>query len=229
MSDHEVNFDDYTDNYEELLNKQLSFFNSASDYFASYKIELLRRNLSFKPQKILDFGCGIGLSLSHLLKAFPNADIYGSDISKKSLSIVRKNYPKVTAIDDLNEYQDYFDLIFLAGVIHHISPSKRSKVIQQIQSLLKPGGEVSVFEHNPYNPITRRIVSNCPFDKGVVLIHQRELKELMKGGGLRPTKSAYCLFFPELFQAFRHFEKFLERIPLGGQYFVLSNRPYEQS
>ncbi|NGX51196.1 MAG: Trans-aconitate 2-methyltransferase [Chlamydiae bacterium] len=227
MTDEIVDFDEYTDNYEELLEDQLSFFSSSRDYFSAYKVQLLKRSLDRTPKKILDFGCGIGLSLPHLLEAFQGSEIYGSDISLKSLESARQNYPKVTILDTLEESSESFDLIFLAGVIHHVPPRDRPLVMQQIQSLLTPGGEVCIFEHNPFNPITRRIVSNCPFDKGVVLVPKQELKRLMKAISIEPTKSEYCLFFPASLRALRAAERFLSWLPLGGQYFVMGKKSDE--
>jgi len=227
MTDEIVDFDEYTDNYEELLEDQLSFFSSSRDYFSAYKVQLLKRSLDRTPKKILDFGCGIGLSLPHLLEAFQGSEIFGSDISLKSLESARQNYPNVTILDTLEESSESFDLIFLAGVIHHVPPRDRPQVMQQIQSLLTPGGEVCIFEHNPFNPITRRIVSKCPFDKGVVLVPKQELKRLMKAVSIEPTKSEYCLFFPASLCALRAAERFLSWLPMGGQYFVMGKKSDE--
>ena len=228
MSDEVVDFDEYVENYEELLENQLSFFSSQRDYFSAYKIQLLKNALENEPKQILDFGCGIGLSLPHLVQAFPNAEIYGSDISRKSLQYVEKNFPSVKTVYHLEKYRDAFDLVFLAGVIHHVPPSGRAEVMKQIQSVIKPGGTVCIFEHNPYNPITRRIVSNCPFDKGVVLIPKRELKNLMNKAKIEPTHTAYCLFFPQSLHFLRPLEKYLKAFPLGGQYFALGKK-HEQN
>ena len=224
MSDEIVDFDSYVDDYEELLEKQLSFFSSARDYFSSYKITLLRRNIQDEPLKVLDFGCGIGLSLPHLIKAFPNSEIYGSDISQKSLDYVKNSYPQVNVIAHLEEHSSSFDLVFLAGVIHHIPPSHRSIVMKQVFKLVKPGGEVCIFEHNPFNPITRKIVSNCPFDKGVVLLSKANLIKLMDEACLKVTKHAYCLFFPHQVRYLRHLEPLLQKVPLGGQYFAIGKK-----
>ena len=38
----------------------------------------------------------------------------------------------------------------------------------------KPGGIVAIFEHNPFNPLTRRSVNNCVFDEDAVLLSRRQ-------------------------------------------------------
>ena len=36
--------------------------------------------------------------------------------------------------------------------------------------MLKPGGILALFKHNPRNPLTQRIVSNCVFPDNAVLL-----------------------------------------------------------
>lgn len=220
MSDEIIDFDEYVDQYEELLKSQLSFFNSSRDYFSAYKIHLLKQNLETTPQRILDFGCGIGLNLPHLIQAFPQAEIYATDISHKSLAYVSAHYPTVKILKNPQESTD-FDLIFLAGVMHHIPPRQRLQTMKEIKSLLSSSGTVCIFEHNPFNPITRKIVNECPFDKGVVLLSQNNLKSLMKESNIKPYKAHYCLFFPDTLRFLRPAERLLRWLPLGGQHFVM--------
>ncbi|MEM7175401.1 MAG: class I SAM-dependent methyltransferase [Chlamydiota bacterium] len=224
MHDKVVNFDDYVENYESLLKDQLSFFSSKRSYFSLYKVHLMAEALKSRPQNILDFGCGVGLSLPPLIETFPDAQIYASDRSKKSLAYVKNRFSKVTVLDCLEGFHKTFDLIFLSGVIHHVPPCDRHGVMRQIQGLTKPGGQVCIFEHNRYNPVTRRLVSSCPFDKGVVLVSRAELNKLMQRESIRPQKSGYCLFFPEFLRFLRPLERYLRWFPMGGQYFILGRK-----
>ncbi len=40
-------------------------------------------------------------------------------------------------------------------------------------SVLKKKGRVYIFEHNPYNPVTRYLVATCEFDRDAVLFKKK--------------------------------------------------------
>lgn len=82
-----------------------------------------------------------------------------------------------------------------------------------------------MFEHNPINPVTRRIVSNCAFDEGVVLLSAREVKTLLRSvNGVDVERAGYCLFVPEPLKKLNWLEGGLRWLPLGGQHFVVARR-----
>lgn len=216
-----VDFDDYADRYEGMLQDQLAFFSADRGYFSEYKVMTMRANGLQAPRSILDFGCGIGLTLPYLQKHFPQASLYATDISRKSLDHVASHHPGVTALADADVDAHRFDLILLAGVLHHVPPAQRPALMERLARLLTPEGSVYVFEHNPYNPVTRRMVSTCPFDQDAHLLSRRDLLALMaQSGALKPKASGYCLFFPERLGGLRRLEPALRWLPLGGQYFV---------
>ena len=110
----------------------------------------------------------------------------------------------------------------MAGVFHHVPVSQRLTVLRRLAGLLAPGGLLFVFEHNPFNPVTRRMVATCPFDEDAELITLNEMKQLVTiSGELKVTATNYCLFFPQFLSFLRPLEKFLNWIPGGGQYFVV--------
>jgi hypothetical protein len=49
-----VDFDEYTASYDELMNKQLGFFEKEEGYFAEYKIEIIERVIEEEPSAILE-------------------------------------------------------------------------------------------------------------------------------------------------------------------------------
>lgn len=222
-----VNFDEYADRYEDLLKEQLAFFSKNRGYFSEYKVVLAAAHCIRPPAKILDFGCGIGLSLPYLARHFPNAKLFATDPSKKSLAYVREKFsclPNFTALPDELIDGRLFDMIFVSGVIHHVPINQRAKIVARLAALLINGGQLYVFEHNPFNPVTRHMVSTCPFDEDAVLIPLREMKNLVRDTAeLQIVKAGYCLFFPQALQVFRPLEKVLRWLPLGGQYFVIAN------
>jgi len=222
-----VDFDDYTKNYNELLKEGTQFFSASEEYFARYKIELVRKEIQTPVNRILEYGCGIGRNIPFLQQAFPNADIKGSDISSASLDIARSDNEGVDFFleDEQTEVNEQFDVIFVAGVFHHIPVTQRLDVMKILYKRLMPNGRCFIFEHNPYNPVTRRIVNNCPYDEDAVLLKPSELKCLYRDAGLVLEKKEYCLFVPPSFSMLAWIEGLLGWLPLGGQYWIQARRP----
>jgi hypothetical protein len=93
----------------------------------------------------------------------------------------------------------------------------------RLRALLKPGGCIAVFEHNPINPVTRRLVADCAFDEDAVLLSLRETRDLLtRETGLSVRDSGYSLFFPHPLRRLRFLEAILRWLPLGGQYYVVA-------
>ena len=222
-----VDFDDYAENYDQLLKERTSFFSSSEKYFARYKVDLVRKQVQYPVCRLLEYGCGIGRNIPFLQQAFPGAVILGSDISNESLKIARRENTGVEFFceDENVEPTTNFDLIFVAGVFHHIPVVQRAEVAKTLSSRLLPGGRLFVFEHNPFNPVTRLIVSNCPYDEDAVLLKPSELKKLLSDAALIIERKAYCLFMPPRLSALARLEIRLGWLPLGGQYWIQAMRP----
>ena len=221
MSD-DVDFDDYTDSYDRLLQYGTGFFSSNDRYFAQYKVDIVRKQMLAPVGRLLEYGCGIGRNISFLQKAFPDAVIVGSDVSRASLEIARRNNEGVEFFQEgvAVEASSPFDVIFVAGVFHHVPVVQRVGVATALRERLSENGSLFVFEHNPFNPVTRRIVSQCPYDKGTVLISPFELKYLLAKSGWAVERTAYCLFVPPKLSLLARLESRLGWLPLGGQYWV---------
>ena len=221
-----VDFDDYVEDYDDILKQQLHFFNSDNSYFAEYKVRLAKTFFQHPPQSILDFGCGVGRSLPFFQKYFPNASLYGCDTSERSLIDAKNKFPSVSfhQTHELLPQKLQFDLIFLSGVFHHIEVADRKSIMELLSSLTKKNGKIVVFEHNPYNPVARHMVNTCPFDRDAVLLKPRELKKLFANAGMENIQCHYTLFFPEALRWLRPLENYLRHLPLGGQYVVSGER-----
>lgn len=217
-----VDFDKYSKNYDQLLQEQTSFFTDNDAYFARYKVELARKRINQPVNKLLEYGCGTGRNVSFLQTAFAGAEITGCDISAESLEEAKTLAPTAEFIlESERKWPDReFQLIFVAGVFHHVPPNQRDQVMAELYRRLTPGGDLIVFEHNPYNPVTRRIVSNCPYDADAVLLKPKELRARMTTSGFCNLQSGYCLFIPPSFKRLLFLEPKLQFLPLGGQYFV---------
>jgi 2-polyprenyl-3-methyl-5-hydroxy-6-metoxy-1,4-benzoquinol methylase len=220
-----VDFDRFAESYESLLENQLGFFEGSRDYFSEYKADIIRERTPEPAPRILDFGTGIGLTLPFVRNRFPSSEIHASDISEASLARVRQHFPDITVIPDAELGAEQYDLILVITVIHHVAPDLRPALFKRLESMLRPGGRIWIFEHNPYNPVTQRMVATCPFDKDAVLISAGTLSKLiLETTSLSVSRRSYTLFFPQALASLRPVEPFLGWLPLGGQYYVVAQR-----
>src|SRR5262249_15393803 len=110
-------------------------------------------------------------------------------------------------------------------VFHHIEPSDRAHWARELRRVLRPGAAFFLFEHNPYNPLTVRVVRNVPFDEGVRLLRPGNASSLLRDTGFKTSRPWFYFFFPAFLRALRPLEAALKHVPIGAQYFVVGRRP----
>lgn len=98
----------------------------------------------------MEIGCGTGFLLSQIERAYPNAQLTGTDIYPKALEFAAQNTQKPLYIqmDALNiPYREEFDVIGIYDVLEHIVDDK--EVLRQIHTALKPqaGLVITVPQH----------------------------------------------------------------------------------
>ena len=216
------NFNKLSNNYKDILSRDIKFSGESADYFADYKAKFIKNYLknNFKGQ-ILDYGCGVGLVIKELRKYFNINDVIitGFDISNESIDKAREENSAVKFIkDDIELNKRVFDVIILANVLHHIKIDERVSFLIKISKLINKRGALFIFEHNPYNPITRTIVKNSITDKDASIIKMNELINILNNAGFSILKKSYIVFFPKILKSLRFLEPFLSSFPLGAQY-----------
>jgi len=225
-------FDKFAEEYLATHAANIRISGEDPDYFARTKIEEVGRRWaglkSAEPAAILDFGAGIGNALPFLAKRFPTAAITGLDVSEKSLAIAERRFPGVATLvrydgGEIPLAPKSFDLIFSACVFHHIDAAEHARLFAHLKGLLKPGGLMVVFEHNPVNPVTRYIVATCPFDENAVLIPAAALKARQRQAGFDDVRVTYTGFFPGALKALRPLELLMGALPVGAQYYTLAH------
>jgi len=77
-----------------------------------------------------------------------------------------------------------------------------------------------VFEHNPRNPLTQRIVSNCVFDKNAVLLRSETTRSLIRQAGFTDLIERFIFSIPPSGRFLRSVDLLLGRLPFGAQYFI---------
>jgi SAM-dependent methyltransferase len=225
-------FDKFAEEYLEAHARNVKFSGEDPSFFARYKLDELRRRWTAlklpEPADVLDFGSGIGNSLPHLKRVFPGARLTGLDVSEKSLAVAARRFPGVAELVRYDGGEPplpdaSFDLVFSACVFHHIPPEEHVGLLRSLRRLLRPGGVLAVFEHNPLNPATRYIVATCPFDENAVLIPAPVFAARQREAGFSGIKVAFTGFFPGPLAAFRPLEPLLSPLPLGAQYYTVAH------
>jgi SAM-dependent methyltransferase len=224
-------FDRYSDSYRDVVEESISFCGADLDFFTRVKAEALLelaevagppRQLSF-----LDVGCGTG-EIDRMLEGRVGA-LAGVDLSPGMVERARQRNPWA-------DYRDYaegdplpFDdgtheVCFAICVFHHVAPGERPQLVEEMKRVCRPGGVIAVFEHNPWNPLTRRAVRGCEFDADAELLTRHEASRLLAEAGLQPH-GRYIEFFTREGRLLRGIEARLGWLPLGAQYAVFAQRP----
>lgn len=222
-------FDRFADNYRDIHTNNINKVSGTdSEYFIEYKIKELKCNGRIpKKGKWLDLGCGDGLSAPYVKRYFPGFSYMGIDVSPKSIEVANKNWGE----DKDTEFKVYdgktipledesVDLIYISCVMHHIPPKNRMHILKECKRVLKRKGRIVVFEHNPLNPVTRRMVNTCPFDRDAVLLTSGSLKKMFEKINMK-GENRFTIFFPRkgIFERFLSLEEKMYWIPMGGQYY----------
>jgi len=209
-------FDKYAGSYDDLHAKNVALSGESPEYFAIYKQNFLEKLLE-RNTRVLDFGCGIG-NLTHLIvQSFDH--VAGYDPSGDSVALAKKRAPDATFYDDLETIpNETFGAVVLANVLHHVPPENREGLMKSVARTVAPGGKIVVFEHNPINPVTRKVVRECEFDENAVLLYPSETRRLLKVSGMNKVTLDYIVFFPRKLSALRGMETALSWLPMGAQY-----------
>jgi ubiquinone/menaquinone biosynthesis C-methylase UbiE len=222
------NFDEFARNYDDVHAETLDISGADRDYFSEYKIEEMARHEDVSSDlSILDFGCGDGNSVKYMRKHFPKADLNGTDVSevsieeaddKKITGAKFKSYDGVTLPFEDNQ----LDAVFTSMVFHHISFDLHDGILKEIHRILKPGGRFYIFEHNPLNPVTRKIVRECEFDHDAILLQHKYTNKMLDKAGFTSRNLWFTLFLPRhwVFRWALMAERLIQWLPLGAQYYV---------
>jgi SAM-dependent methyltransferase len=229
-------FDEFARDYGEVLDQSLGRAGADGTFFAKNRVQWvkdLEARAGRSPARILDLGCGDGSTDVYLCEAFPHAALDGADVSTESIQVAAERGLSRVEFRPYDGHvlpygDDRFDLVFVAGVLHHVpQDDDRIELVREISRVLKPGGGVYIFEQNPANPATRRIVDRCPFDRHARLLKAKELKELLALSPFADVEIRFILFAPrhKVFAPIHAVEHRLTRVPVGAQYFVSATKP----
>lgn len=220
-------FDAYRDSYSQTVDEAIGFAGLSADFFtkvkAGYILDLVREKFSDASKvSALDIGCGVGNSHTSLAPHF--VSLSGVDVSRECIEAARRRGLPVTyeVYDGRTlPYDDAsFDLAFAICVIHHVPQSMWANFAREMRRVVKPGGLALVFEHNPRNRFTMRVVNSCPFDADAVLLRSETAEALLSSAGFEKVHSRFILTIPAGNAVLRRVDGVFSKLPLGAQYYV---------
>src|ERR1035438_2907108 len=169
MGEPGAEFDRYAQNYKELLRDPMrDGFARGGEFYHRRKWALIAEFLASHAPSLmqlawLDIGCGKGELLSYGRSHFGHVE--GCDPSREmsraagGIDVRLQESPAALPFPNAS-----FDFATAVCVFHHVEEPNRIPLTREIQRILRPNGIFCMIEHNPYNPITRLIVSRSPID-----------------------------------------------------------------
>ena len=235
-------FDTVARDYERIHNRNLPPGVHSAD-FISHRAACVTRWISDgyagKDFFYLDFGCGNGRMLKSMIESDRlkpltedgRLQLFGFDTSAESIGEAKRliSDDRVCLVSDLTRLpRDVrFDFVISCHVFHHIPPAERAATVETLARRMKPAARLVIWEHNPFNPITRLLVKMCPFDGDARLLTLNSTKALFGQNAFRFTQRAYVNVFPPgwlRWKALSAIEKGLRVVPVGAQYWAMFER-----
>jgi SAM-dependent methyltransferase len=224
-------FERYKNTYRQEIQKSINFAGKDLDFYTEAKVSKLlslTRQFLGNPNRlsILDVGCGIGITDFYLTAKYKK--VYGIDLSR---GVVKK----AAALNPQVSYKSYegkrlpysnnsMDVTFAICVMHHVVREELAQFCKEMMRVTKKGGLVIVFEHNPFNPLTRYAVSQCDLDEDAHLLSIREVVAMLTNSKGLILTHGYILFTPFRGKLFSYVDTLLKGVPLGAQYLVAARK-----
>ncbi len=137
----------YKDDDRKFLNKSKKKIANIITSSGNIKAPILeddnRRAIQFeknlKNKDILDFGCGWGGFLNNI-KNFKS--LSGVELRKECINYIHKNLNKISISDNLNFFEEKFDIITMFHVLEHIP--YQTETLKVLKSKLKKKGKIII-------------------------------------------------------------------------------------
>jgi SAM-dependent methyltransferase len=115
---------------------------------------------------------------------------------------------------------DSFDLALTVATLHHLeTPERVAATVSEMARVIRPGGFVVLWDHNPANPYWPILMKRVPQDSGDErLVPLRELLRDVRSAGLQLHRVLRSGFLPDfmprqLMGTWRWVEKTVEVLP----------------
>jgi SAM-dependent methyltransferase len=230
-------FDRHAAGYDGGLDNPVKRMMGDADSFIAVKARWLLRHEPGLRQgnlSLLDYGCGAGDLMRVLAGLGVRAAFTGCDVSTGMLAEAASRWPATCGPAPALAEQDgactpfadgQFDVATISAVLHHVPVAERPAVYAELGRVLRPGGRLYVFEHNPRNPLVRHVIARTPIDANAVLLDANEVQDGLLGSGRYELETDYLMFMPPGLAFLRVVDRALAWLPLGAQYAVAARKP----
>ncbi len=231
-------FDKHAATYDGGLDNPIKrLMGNSPDQFIAVKARwLLRREKGLREGELslLDYGCGAGDLMRVLAGLGARAAFSGCDVSTGMLAEAAKRWPGWQGAAPALAAQDgartpfadgQFDIATVSAVLHHVPIAERPAVYAELGRVLKPGGRLYVFEHNPRNPLVRHVIARTPIDENAILLDANEVQAGLLDSARYEVETDYLMFMPPAIKFLRSIDRALAWLPLGAQYAVAARKP----
>lgn len=104
-----------------------------------------------RPARLLDFGCGYGRVLRFLSAAFPDTELFCTDMDGEGLGFCTHHFKTFGFRTDLESGPTWvkarFDLIWVGSVFTHLDIPNSQRLLRHLADFLAPGGLVVFTTH----------------------------------------------------------------------------------
>ena len=175
------------------------FQQHVADHYLLKRTQTVRRLLPFGGQ-VLDVGCGTGALAGWIQRA--GYDVVGVDASTGMLVEALDNGVGAVfaAYSTALPFEDgVFDLSLSVATMHHLeTPERVAATIAEMGRVVKSGGYVLIWDHNPLNPYWPILMKRVPQDHGDErLVSVWEILDATRTAGLRPVEAARTGLVPD--------------------------------
>jgi SAM-dependent methyltransferase len=151
-------------------------------------------------RRLLDLGCGEGITLERLVEGFPDREVLGIDLDPENVAICREHGlpAREGNLYHLGLEDNSFDVALFLEVIEHLH--QPGLALREIHRVLAPGGKVIVVFPNDVNFMLARLITfkfkEARYDPG----HLRqwtpgEMAKALEAAGFKVTVQRMLPFY----------------------------------
>jgi S-adenosylmethionine-diacylgycerolhomoserine-N-methlytransferase len=147
--------------HAQLMDRQYRFQRHVYDlsrrYYLLGRLHLVEKLQPARGGSVLEMGCGTGWNMARVLERYPDANVFGSDISEAMLATARAKLARfgaqrvqlaqgdATVFDPVSAFnRRHFDRVYISYAVSMIPPWREA--IRHATSLVAPGGTLSIVD-----------------------------------------------------------------------------------